>query len=103
MIVLAAVWLVARRATLLERGLMQRVLLRLIRLISVASQANIHRVGLGQSRLPARMRIVAVRAISSGSRMRHLGLIYLLGFLGVAGNAQFFCAGCCQHNFALFG
>src|SRR5690348_7832443 len=58
--VLSAMRLVARAASLLENWLMQRVLLGLFRLIAVARQADIDSIGLGQSWLPARVRIVAV-------------------------------------------
>jgi len=102
-IVLAAVRLVARRATLLERRLMQRVLLGLLRLIAVAGQADIDRIGFGQARLTAGVRIVAVGAIPGRSRVRDFRLVNLIGFLRVAGNAQFFCAGCGQNDFAVLG
>src|SRR5580692_33662 len=46
-IVFAAVRFVAGGAALLERGLMQKVLLALLGLVSVASQADIDRVSLG--------------------------------------------------------
>ena len=82
-IVFTAVRLMARGTSLLECRLMQRVLLSLLGLIAVASQADIDRVGLGQSRLPARVWIVAVGAISRGSRVRHLRLVDGLGFLRV--------------------
>jgi len=100
-LILAAMRLMAGGASLLESGLMQRVLLRLFRLIAVASQADIHRIRLGQSRLPAGVRIVTVRAISRCSRMRHLRLLNRVGLLGMASNAKVFRIGLREDNFSV--
>src|SRR5215469_12547942 len=99
--VFAAVRLMAGGASLLECRLMQRMLLALLPLIAVARQANINRVGFWQSRLPAGMRVVAVRAVPCGSRMRHLRLIDGLGFLCVTSDAQLFGAGRSQDDLAV--
>src|SRR3984957_846184 len=103
MIVGAAVRFVAGSASLLESGLMQHVFLRLLGLIRVASEANADRIGLGQSWLAAGMRIVAVRAIPGCARMRHFRAFNLLCLFVVAGYAQRFRVGLCEHDFSVLG
>ena len=103
MIVLAAVWFVAGRASLLERGLMQKMLFGLLGLIAVAGQADVHGVRLGQTWLPAGMRIVAIGAVSGRSRMRHFGLVNSCRLIAVAGHAQRLHIALREHYFAIFG
>ena len=71
-----------------ERRLMVVRLLAQLVNIAVAAQADIHRIRLRQSRLAARMRIVAIRAIAHRSRMRHLCRIDLLAYIVMARQAQ---------------
>src|SRR5579864_83033 len=103
MIVLAAVRLVARRASLPECWLVQNVFLRLFSLIGVAAKANVYCVSLGQARLPAGMRIVAIGAITRRSRMRHFGLVNLLGLVTVTGHAERLNISLREHHLAVFG
>ena len=69
MFVVAAVRLVAGRASLLECRLVQMRLLALVRLIGMAAEAGAYRIRLQQSRRLAGMRIVAGDAVSLRSRM----------------------------------
>src|ERR1035441_1067913 len=103
MIVRAAVRFVTRRASLLESGLMQEMFLALLGLISVAGQADIDCVGLGQPRLTAGMGIVAIGAIAGCTRMRHLRALNLLGLFVMTGHAERFRVGLCEHDLTVLG
>ena len=100
--VLAAVGLVAGRASLSESGLMEMRLLELVGLVAMAGQASADRVRLQEARGFAGVRVVASDAFSLGSGMRHLGLIDLLNLVAVAGGAQRFRVGIGEDNFAVF-
>ena len=77
-----------------------RLLLQIIN-VAVASQANAHGVGLGQSGLPAGVRAVAVGAIAHGAGVRHLGRLNQLGLVVMAGHAQRLDVGLRQHDFSI--
>ena len=86
--VFASVRFMADRAPLLENRLMQVSFFALVRDVGVATEADIHGVRLGQSRLRAGVRIVTVGAVAGCSRVGDLGAVNLLGLLVVAGDAQ---------------
>lgn len=87
-IVVAAVRLMARSATLLEGWLVMNAFLREVRDVTVAAQADVNRISFRKSRLPAGMGVVAVGAIARRSRMRHLGTLDGFGFVIVASHAK---------------
>ena len=65
------------------------------------SQANIHCIELGKSGQTDGMGIVAIGAITHRTRMLNLGFLYLLGLVGVTGNATRLGIGLRQHNLAV--
>lgn len=67
---------------------MQMRLLELLRLIAVARQAGVHRIGLNEARRLAGMRVMADSAIALRARMRHFRFLDLCGLLAMAGHAQ---------------
>jgi hypothetical protein len=101
-LVVAAVRLVAGRASLLKCRLMQMRLLELVGLVGMAGQAGAHGIRLQEAWSAARMRIVAGDAFSLGSGMRHLGLVDLLNLIAVARGAKRSRVGVGQNNFAVF-
>ena len=103
MIVLSTVRLVARGASLLESWLVVIRLLPRIGNIAVAAQADIDRIGLGQSWLPAGMWTMAVGAIARRSRMRNFRRVDQFGFLVVAGHAERLGVGLRQYYFSILG
>jgi len=101
--VVPAVRCVTRGASLFEGRLMKMLLATKLCLLGVATQADVDRVRLGQSRRLAGVRVVTVCAFSQGSRMLDLSFLDLFRFIGVAGDAQLFRAGLGQHDLAVFG
>ena len=71
--------------------------------IAVAAQADIDRIRLGKSRLPAGVRAVAIGAIARGSRMLNFCCLDQLGFIVVAGYAQSLGIGLRENYFPVFG
>ncbi len=71
--------------------------------VAVASEANCYGVGLGQAWLLAGVGAVAIGAISHSAGMLNLGSFDQLGFVVVAGDAEGFCIGLGEHDFAVFG
>ena len=69
----------------------------------MTAQADVDRIGLGKSWLPAGVRAVAVRAIACRPGMRNFGSVDVLGFIVVASHAQRLGIGLGQHHFAIFG
>src|ERR1700687_2229221 len=88
MIVVAAMGLVASGAALPECGLVVHGFLAEIGNVAAAAQANVHRICLGEPRLPAGMGAMAVGAIGRASRMLHLGALDGFSFVVVAGHAK---------------
>jgi len=102
-IVIAAVRLVTRRATLAEGRLMVVRLLGQVGDIAVATQADIDRIGFRQPRLPAGVRAMAVSTVARSSGMLHFSGFDQLGFILVAGHAQGPGIGLRQHHFSILG
>jgi len=100
-LVLAAVWLMARPATFLKRRLVQVLLFALLCLIRVARQANFHAVCLRQSRHIACVRTMAIRAVARSAGMLHFRAFYLLDLLRVTRCAELLGAGLSQNDFAV--
>ena len=98
---IAPVRIVAGRASLLERGLMQYLLAMQFGLIGVASQTHIHRVRLQKTWGSAGMRAVTIRAVSGCSRMLEGCGFYFLGLVRVADHAQFFDLDFDENDFAV--
>ena len=101
--VLAAVWFVASGATLLERRLVHMLLLVLLRLVLVAAQASVHRIGLHEARSLARVSIVAIGAFPRRTWVRYLGGFNLLPLVFMASETKSFRAGLHQHHLAILG
>ena len=80
---------------------MQMCFLAGIRDVAMAAQTDVHRVGLGQSRLRAGMGIVAVGAIAGRSRMLYFRGLNFLCLLVVAGDAERFDVFLRENNFAV--
>ena len=100
-IVVAAMGLMADRAALLKRRLMDVCLLELVRLLAVAGQTGADRIRMQEARSFAGMGIMASHAFSLSSGMRHLGLVDLLHLIAVTGGAERSGVGVGQHNFAV--
>jgi len=101
--VFAAMRFVTGSTSLLERRLVVHALLGEIGNVTVAAQADIHRIGLGKSRLPASVRAMATGAIARRSRMLHLCLLDELCLVGMASYAKRLGVGLCQHDFPILG
>ena len=101
--IVAAVRLVAGGAALAERRLVQVRLLHLLRLLTVAGQAGVNRIGLQEARRLSGVRIVAGDAFALRARMLHLRLLDLLCLLAVAGNAEGLGVALGQHDLAVLG
>src|SRR5271170_5853404 len=101
MIVIVAVRIMTDGAALLESRLVHMLLLTLLGLFAVTTQANRNRVRLGERGRATRMGIVAVGAIARRARMRDFRLLDLFGLIGVAGHAQVLGAGLSQDDFAV--
>src|SRR5450631_4452089 len=99
----AAVRLVTDRATLTERGLVVDCLLALFRLLGVAAQANVDRVGFRPTRALARVRAMTIRAITGGAGMLHFGGLDQLCLVAVAGDAEGLDIGLGEDNLAVLG
>src|SRR5208337_133867 len=84
----SAVGLVASGAALHKRRLVMHRFLCQVRNIRMATQANLHAIGFRQSREPACMGIVAIRAITRSTGMLHFRSFNLLGSLVVARHAE---------------
>jgi hypothetical protein len=100
--IVAPVGLVTDKASLLEGRLMEVRFLVLLRLIGVATQADIDRVRLLEAGRITGMRVVAVGAIASRTWMLNLCFLDLFGLLGVAGDANLLRGSGDQHHFAVF-
>ena len=95
--------LVASRAALPKCGLVVHRLLCQFRLVGMARETNIHRIGLWKSGGFAGVRAVAVGAISHGTGVRHLGVLNLFGLFFVTRYADFLGTGLGQNDFSVLG
>src|ERR1019366_2651397 len=100
-VVVAAVGLMAGRASLLKSRLMEMRLLKLVGLVGMASQTGADRIRLQEARGFAGVWVVASHAFSLGSGMRHLRLIDLLHLIAVTSGAERSRVGVGQNNFAV--
>jgi hypothetical protein len=101
-LLITTMWLMASRAALSKCGLVVYRLLRLFRLFGMAREANIHRIGLGESGRSASVRAVAIGAIPHGTRVLDLRTFNLLCLFLVTCDAQFTGARLRQDDFAVF-
>jgi hypothetical protein len=86
--VVSAMRFVTGRATLFERGLVKMRLFVLFSLIAVATEADIHCVGLREAWRFSGVRVVTVGAITLRARMLNFRGLDVLRLLVVAGNAK---------------
>jgi hypothetical protein len=98
----AAMRRVARGAALRECGLMMHGFLCKIGNFTVATEADVYSVCLGEPGLPAGVGIVAIGAIAGGSRMLHFGALDEFRLIVVAGHAKRLDILLGQHHFAVF-
>ena len=101
-LVIAAMRLMTGIAALPEHRLMMNLLLGKIADVGMAADADIHRIGLRQSRLCAGVGVMTIGAIAGRAGMLHLRLFDLFRLVGVAGNAKVLDVGLGQNHFAVF-
>lgn len=99
---IASMRLMTSGAALSKHGLVVHGLLSLFRQLGMAVEANIHRIGLRESRRFSSVWAVAIGAISQGAGVLHFGTLDLLRLFRVAGDANFLegCLG--QNHFSVF-
>src|SRR5882724_741518 len=100
---IATVRIVASGTTLFERGLMQNSLAVQLCLIGVAGETYIDCVGFEKSMSRARMRTVAIGAVSGSTWMLHFGTLDLLGLFRVTTHAQLANGRLDQHHSPVLG
>lgn len=97
----ATMGIVASRAALAERGLVQKMFLGILSPIRVAVQANAYGIRLRESGRFASVWAVAIRAVSHRAGMLNFRSFYFLGLFRMASGAQFLGAGLGQNHFAI--